>query len=699
VSRPADSDGIETVTSWACVSDCPVAALDKQSGFLIGRGNKGPSTATSLGLVCYSKFTSRASGDEYNYDVGGGSSRFFLQIKGSQDMQDTIPSELVEYLRKLISPPGWAAYYCEDIARESFWEMVRESEANSHCGLIVRGTPTEEQAKELHRILKPGAHLLLIAPETEPIGHTGACRIEDAGLEIRDTILLATEGTGLHYVPKAARKERELGCDKLAGRSGAEAVKRQDGTAGLENPRAGAGRTAGRVNNFHPCLHPETLIMTDWGYKQIIEIKAGDKVYSADGRFHTVEQVSNHPYTSPELYSIAIQGSNLKVQASDNHPFLIWRPIRKNKKVLGGEVLWVEAQDLKKGDYTMTPLLQEMPTEESIKNYDLDFWYLFGLYLAEGVLQTSGHSKNVYPSFTLHEKELYLVDRLKKWFPNTKVYKKEGKGIQVISYFPEAGKAFRILGNHGASTKVLNPILWSLPITFRTAILEGHMAGDGGIVRTYKQSKTVSQKMASQLMLLAESLGYRVELNKELPTGRISKIRGRDIKSKLPAYQLRFYSRNQQLTHRKPSKPTHLEHAGICYLLHYLKNIEKIPYSGDVWNLSVEGSPTFQTAVGMTHNTVKPKDLMVKLLSDVPKDQGPVLDPFLGSGSTGIACIETGHDFLGIELNKEYLEIADARIRHWDRGAKEGAEIHSDLVAETKEKVEMDLDDLFGGSF
>jgi site-specific DNA-methyltransferase (adenine-specific) len=44
-----------------------------------------------------------------------------------------------------------------------------------------------------------------------------------------------------------------------------------------------------------------------------------------------------------------------------------------------------------------------------------------------------------------------------------------------------------------------------------------------------------------------------------------------------------------------------------------------------------------------------------------PKD-GTVLDPFMGSGSTGMAAKYEGFDFIGIEREKEYFEIANARI-------------------------------------
>jgi len=65
------------------------------------------------------------------------------------------------------------------------------------------------------------------------------------------------------------------------------------------------------------------------------------------------------------------------------------------------------------------------------------------------------------------------------------------------------------------------------------------------------------------------------------------------------------------------------------------------------------------------HPTVKPRAVMQHLLSDVDKDSGPVVDPFMGSGSTALACLRTGHDFVGIEREEEYAKIADSRIRHW----------------------------------
>ena len=64
-----------------------------------------------------------------------------------------------------------------------------------------------------------------------------------------------------------------------------------------------------------------------------------------------------------------------------------------------------------------------------------------------------------------------------------------------------------------------------------------------------------------------------------------------------------------------------------------------------------------------THPTVKPKKLMQYLCRLVTPKNGTVLDLFMGSGSTGIAAKDEGFDFIGIEKDKEYFEIAGARIK------------------------------------
>ena len=69
------------------------------------------------------------------------------------------------------------------------------------------------------------------------------------------------------------------------------------------------------------------------------------------------------------------------------------------------------------------------------------------------------------------------------------------------------------------------------------------------------------------------------------------------------------------------------------------------------------------SALQNTHPTVKPIELMKYLCRLVTPKGGTVLDPFMGSGSTGMAAKDEGFDFIGIEKEREYYEIAEARIK------------------------------------
>ena len=68
---------------------------------------------------------------------------------------------------------------------------------------------------------------------------------------------------------------------------------------------------------------------------------------------------------------------------------------------------------------------------------------------------------------------------------------------------------------------------------------------------------------------------------------------------------------------------------------------------------------------GNNHPTVKPVELMKYLVKLVTPPGGKVLDPFCGSGSTGMAAVELDYDFTGCELDEDYVNIAETRIEAW----------------------------------
>ena len=80
------------------------------------------------------------------------------------------------------------------------------------------------------------------------------------------------------------------------------------------------------------------------------------------------------------------------------------------------------------------------------------------------------------------------------------------------------------------------------------------------------------------------------------------------------------------------------------------------------------------TPIKNFHPTVKPVKLMQYLVRMVTPPNGIVLDPFCGSGTTGIACKLEGFDFVGMEQDAEYCKIAEARINNYQEESEEPLE-------------------------
>lgn len=74
--------------------------------------------------------------------------------------------------------------------------------------------------------------------------------------------------------------------------------------------------------------------------------------------------------------------------------------------------------------------------------------------------------------------------------------------------------------------------------------------------------------------------------------------------------------------------------------------------------------PAIRNRKKQFHPTQKPTPLMERLINLVSDEGNVILDPFMGSGSTGVACVNTNRNFIGIELDSEYFNLAKERIEN-----------------------------------
>ena len=65
----------------------------------------------------------------------------------------------------------------------------------------------------------------------------------------------------------------------------------------------------------------------------------------------------------------------------------------------------------------------------------------------------------------------------------------------------------------------------------------------------------------------------------------------------------------------------------------------------------------------LVHQNQKPVELIEQIILKSTDENDTILDPFMGSGTTGIACVNNNRNFIGIELDKQYFDIAQNRIK------------------------------------
>lgn len=124
-----------------------------------------------------------------------------------------------------------------------------------------------------------------------------------------------------------------------------------------------------------------------------------------------------------------------------------------------------------------------------------------------------------------------------------------------------------------------------------------------------------------------------------------------------------YFPYQQPIEWHKTNPPQFCNHAYVADV-EYIRHGWRAPFK-----LKLRPSKDMRTwwengngASKIDHPTVKPTELMCKIVKNASHRGQVVLDPCMGSGSTGIACVQLGRKFIGIEHNRKHFDLAVERI-------------------------------------
>jgi len=97
-------------------------------------------------------------------------------------------------------------------------------------------------------------------------------------------------------------------------------------------------------------------------------------------------------------------------------------------------------------------------------------------------------------------------------------------------------------------------------------------------------------------------------------------------------------------------------------ILFAVKGTPKMHWEHRTGNLFSSSSSAYLPGGQYDHPTQKPEIIMRQFVTDSTQEGATILDPFMGSGTTGVACVQTGRRFVGIEIDQQYFDVAAKRI-------------------------------------
>ncbi len=296
-----------------------------------------------------------------------------------------------------------------------------------------------------------------------------------------------------------------------------------------------------KVHYIEGCFTAGTLIQTQRGLVPIEEVTKQDMAFTHTGTFRKIYHTQVRPYTG-KLYTVQIRGNpSEKIEATEEHPFLIVRRKYKNERNKTWEREWVPIKDVQRGDYACIPIDQKVD-EEDERLFEIEIgagrhpkkreqlvvpctpelFTLIGFYLAEGSI-SGGH----YLNFSFNETERDFIEEVKRLvqtvFGEDRISESHHARNHGTTVVVSSTRLCQFFQQFGTSSSSKNLPLWVMQESKvkQQALLRSWFLGDGSYYRKtnrdgFKENFricTTSQVLARQGRQLLSRLKIASSLN------------------------------------------------------------------------------------------------------------------------------------------------------------------------------------------
>lgn len=286
------------------------------------------------------------------------------------------------------------------------------------------------------------------------------------------------------------------------------------------------------------CFTGETMVLTEDGYREIRELKIGDRVYSHDGTLQSIENIMTHK--ADNLVQTKISGA-LPVKVTDNHKFFI---VNEKNEIVKKPIKEIEKKDR----------LQLFKLPERTKSISPKLAYVIGRYVGDGwkTKKKDGNGK-IYYSFFLccaKEEKDELEEHLREAGiqygyhnqPHVQEFTLYKKNVELIHYLEDCGE--------GASTKHFPKDFLTWDNDTLQALFQGYFDADGCTIfrdgQLYQnKTMTVSKRLAYESSLVLRTLGYNPTYSFHAYEGKTQKILGKVCRRK-NEYQVCWFDNEHQ---------------------------------------------------------------------------------------------------------------------------------------------------------